>query len=353
MKDERFDSRENTQHQFDTSNTGDDHLLGGKKPEAPGDQKAKPKPAPPSKPEHRTVPVKIKRFSHFSSFDQAMARLDAIRSRLTTYDGPDKVISATGNLLNQAEQAIKDGRIFSARRLSKEAERLELSLVSDEQLLARAYSLQYDTPIRFNSTLSGQVIDILGDADEVRKQAVDASDTTWKHRIIEAVRIRDKLVEDLHAAKDRVQRSLSLLCWALVGFVASLFYILWTTPSLIMEFYGILGPTNDYANPYLRLFGAALCLGGIGACLSAMMNFTYFKRAPGEFETIWVTLARPLIGATSGFIAILLTPILPMNFENQVVGVCALAFLFGFSERLVIGTVQRFEDRQKSDGDDG
>ena len=210
---------------------------------------------------------------------------------------------------------------------------------------------------RFNTTpqkrldpqLSNQVIEILGNTDEIRKNAEDATDTTWKHRIIEAVRIRDKLVDDLYAVKARVRVRLRVLSWVLIALLAGFLYILWASPALVRELYNFPGPGDEPTDPKIYLLAAAICLGGIGACLSAMMSFTYFKRAPDEFETLLVTFARPLIGATSGLIAIFLAHAGLVTFGNEVAGIGALAFLFGFSERLVIGTVQRFEDRQKSD----
>ena len=353
MKDETFDKADDLQNNIHAATSGDGRAPGEKKPALPDDRKTKAEATASSKTEKHSLQDSIKELGRFSSFDQVMARLDAIRSRLITYDGSDDVISAIGNLVKQADKAVEEGRGFSAWRLSKEAERLELSLVSDEQLLARAYSLQYDTPKRLDPQLSNQVIEILGNTDEIRKNAEDATDTTWKHRIIEAVRIRDKLVDDLYAVKARVRVRLRVLSWVLIGLLASFVYILWASPALVRELYNIVGPGNEPTDPKIYLLAAAICLGGIGACLSAMMSFTYFKRAPDEFETLLVTFARPLIGATSGLIAIFLAHAGLVTFGNEVAGIGALAFLFGFSERLVIGTVQRFEDRQKSDGDDG
>lgn len=85
-------------------------------------------------------------------------------------------------------------------------------------------------------------------------------------------------------------------------------------------------------------------LGAMGATLSAMMNFAGRKEIPDVFTSFWVTLVRPLIGAVSGLVAVLVfsTDLLNVDFS----GFMFAAFAFGFSERLVLGAIDKLDFRK-------
>src|SRR5687768_583487 len=107
---------------------------------------------------------------------------------------------------------------------------------------------------------------------------------------------------------------------------------------------------NQIAKSPLSDDWSVLCasvFGTIGACMSAMMSFTYLQRAPDEFETFWVTAARPLLGAAAGLVALEVAGTgLIVGVNTNVAQMTTLAFLLGFSERLIIGTVEKFEAQQ-------
>ena len=67
---------------------------------------------------------------------------------------------------------------------------------------------------------------------------------------------------------------------------------------------------------------------------------------PGQFESFSVTIARPLVGLASGLVAAFLANSNIVEFKAAG-AVAVIAFAFGFSERLIIGAVQKFEAAQK------
>jgi hypothetical protein len=90
--------------------------------------------------------------------------------------------------------------------------------------------------------------------------------------------------------------------------------------------------------------------GGVGACLSGLMNFTVHRIARGEFETFASTVIRPLIGVTSGMLGVVLAASGILNFNGEKIfpGLAITAFILGFSERLVMGTVERLSTRAEA-----
>jgi hypothetical protein len=95
--------------------------------------------------------------------------------------------------------------------------------------------------------------------------------------------------------------------------------------------------SEDYR---LRPVLASVIFGALGASLSALLALTSEQRIPPEWEKGVYSLARPLVGATSGIVALLLAHSGIFSTERPAV-LAALAFFFGFSERLIKGAAEQ------------
>jgi hypothetical protein len=91
----------------------------------------------------------------------------------------------------------------------------------------------------------------------------------------------------------------------------------------------------------------AVAFGGIGACLSGLFSFTLQQRVPGEYEGYFRTLIRPVIGMASGFLAVFLLRAGVFAFGDDLAWVAIIAFVFGFSERLFVGTIEKMNTLPK------
>lgn len=111
--------------------------------------------------------------------------------------------------------------------------------------------------------------------------------------------------------------------------------------------YSLFG-VDTMSGPLAMWIGAFF--GGIGACLSGLMNFTVHRIARSEFEPFASTVIRPLIGATSGMLGVILAASGILNFQGGATfpGLAITAFILGFSERLVMGTVERLGTRAEA-----
>ena len=85
----------------------------------------------------------------------------------------------------------------------------------------------------------------------------------------------------------------------------------------------------------------ALVLGTIGACLSAMLTFSSTSAEltiPARLANVYITITRPLIGATSGLVGLIMLTSGVLNLP--LVSEWVVPFLFGFSERFLLGALQ-------------
>jgi hypothetical protein len=120
----------------------------------------------------------------------------------------------------------------------------------------------------------------------------------------------------------------------------------WLFRYLLSEDDDRVGEENqDTEEPALRPIITARLFGILGALMSALIATTAQERIPSEWERGLLLLARPVIGATSGLLA-LLSAYTGLFTTNRPAAVEVLAFVFGFSKRLVVETVERLTEHQ-------
>ena len=68
---------------------------------------------------------------------------------------------------------------------------------------------------------------------------------------------------------------------------------------------------------------------------------------PNEYEGWFRTLIRPVIGVASGVLAVFILRSGLLTFGDDLAWVAITALVFGFSERLFMGTMERLEGLPK------
>ncbi len=107
---------------------------------------------------------------------------------------------------------------------------------------------------------------------------------------------------------------------------------------------GIPSASGGYWTPLIGSF----LLGAIGACVSALISFSQRQvmRIPDRLMDFIITLVRPVIGGASALIStfLLLSGVIHIA-QPTLAFLFVVAFAFGFSERLVINTIDRLSTR--------
>ena len=175
---------------------------------------------------------------------------------------------------------------------------------------------------------------------ELIKQAQTALQNSkpWKDHLLGAKVEVDEILIRGYQTRERLGDGIWILG---VLLVLILFILLVFIPFILkIELFQATGLTSTRALWTGALFGA------LGACLSGLMGFTVNRIARGDYEPFVATAIRPLIGSTSGILAAVLVASGILNFKGaEFPGLAIAAFLLGFSERLVMGTVERLSTR--------
>ncbi len=274
-----------------------------------------------------------------SRVQRLQARIEALEARARRYDDPKArpVAEVILSLLASARAGLGRDGVELAWRLVSEAEREELQLLDNGALFARAVAIDEDAKANLPPDARAPIAELVALA-----HGADGSPAEhFRELVKEAVRFYDSWTIALFARAERVNDRVLTLTVILVLLVALLALDLAPKGDLIAQLFA----ANAFAGPmsFDYLLCAAL-LGGIGACVSALLSFTYQGRAPDSFEGAMVTLARPALGVTSGVI-VTLAALSGLVTVGSTAMLTLLAFAAGFSERFVIGTVERIERR--------
>lgn len=199
--------------------------------------------------------------------------------------------------------------------------------------------------------------------DAAQLQKAKPGETVWRDHLFAAKSQADEIVIDSYRSRERMRDGIVLL-----GVEMAVCILLILVSGLLAE-YGPAPAAQVVANGVAPddvvpgwfaigrpkavtvLSGAgALWLGflfgALGACLSGLYGFTVNRSAPGEYETTAATAIRPLIGGASGIVAAALfgSGLLAIT-TTPVPMLILICFVFGFSERIVMGTVESLGSR--------
>jgi hypothetical protein len=273
-------------------------------------------------------------------FSRAMmlrARLDAIETKASLLPAPEQ--KAANDLHAAAKAALDDDSFEQAWRDVVAAEALMLETSPDPVVMARARAIAAEASGNLPAADAKAVVDLLPDVKTGIPTAPD-----WKMSVAEAHSLYHRSIIQLMDARERAGKRITFLVFALAILVAVVFSIAFCKPQALQLTGADSSAAESLASPWL--LAVATVLGGVGACLSGLLSLTVLGQFPGQFESFSVTSARPLVGLASGLVAALLANSNLVVFEAAG-AVAVIAFAFGFSERLIIGAVQKFEAAQK------
>ena len=230
-----------------------------------------------------------------------------------------------------AAREVKRRELDAGWKFLHEAERLEIRWLDPIALSARRVALASEAELKLSDWRKTAVAAILKDA---------ASDAAYEDdqrvALIEATRIRDEHTDNVYFRNRLLRLQIVVVSTALLALIGGFLFTL-----VRMRVLGGLGASFAKSELTISSVIASMLLGGIGASLSALVTFarsTPDRKIPEHLANVAVTLTRPLIGAVSGMVAILMLKSGVLS-PPAGVGAWIFPFVFGFSERLVIGAL--------------
>lgn len=242
------------------------------------------------------------------------------------------------------------------------AERELIPFISVERGAAAIADVRSEISVTVPEAHRTALFAALDDAAELQK--AKPGETAWRDDLFAAKAQADEIVIDSYRSRERMRDGIVLLgvemavCILLI-LVSGLLAEYGTAPAAQVVAGG--AAADAVALPGWFAIGlpkavtvlsgaGALWLGflfgALGACLSGLYGFTVTRSAPGEYETAAATAIRPLIGGASGIVAAALfgSGLLAIT-TTPVPMLILICFVFGFSERIVMGTVESLGSR--------
>lgn len=242
---------------------------------------------------------------------------------------------AIRNLLD-AEQKLAAGRIEQGWVSVSAAQRAILSNPANPERAERAaISLRYEA-----EKITGWRAKAIADLIRPAKGDPAPDPVKQQQRIVEAVSLRDDYYQNNYL-KIALRRShlarLARFLWTgiLICFLASCFKAL----------------PSPYDNRQQVLL--VILFGIIGACLSVsqgLLSTDVSAKIPAQQMGAFVVWMRPAIGAAAALLALALLNAKILTFDPAVPGITYLfAFAAGYSERFIVGAIDRISPANKSD----
>ena len=209
------------------------------------------------------------------------------------------------------------GVLEMALRHVMAAERKLINFFPDQRMMGAVADLQRDLVAYVPEERRPELVKLLDDTKIASKNK-----DPWQEPLLAAKVQIDEIVLRGYQTRERLGEGIKALGVILV--IIDLVLLGWvlggsTTSSYLVE---------KISDSQAMLIGA--CFGGIGACLSGLMNFTVHRTARGEFEPFTATAFRPVIGATSGMLGVVLiaSGILNFTIGNKILPGLAITLTF-------------------------
>jgi hypothetical protein len=219
-------------------------------------------------------------------------------------------------LKQAAEAEGLHGDLDAGWKTIHQAERHAVVDLSDQRLLSARVSLEAEV----QSKLTGWR----------RLACINLLDLKTREGLVEAMRLRDEHFDNLYFRNRLLRTQMMTIGMLLLLGLGGYVVITWQVPGLSLD-------RLDLANVV-----GAMVLGSIAACLSALMTFSSAsvdQPIPQRMANVTITATRPLIGAASGLVGLLAVQAKLINLPASGVG-WIVPFLFGFSERMVYGSLK-------------
>lgn len=263
-------------------------------------------------------------------------RLEAVKTRVPAQAGAWWAAAAERSLAN-AESALGRCDLDGGWGGVHDAQRYLVFGMNDGELLAQAASLREETQSKLQGWRARATEGLLADPASLAVASgglVPERRERLQHSVVEALAV-------LHGHSDNVYHQLRLVGRQLNYLVVICVLVLWVVFVASLQY-----AAPDSALAITALLPVALA-GALGGIISAMYQLSRVgqSRIPEAWLQGLVTSGRPLVGAASAlFIYVVLQSDLIQLVDSTKVGFPAalvLAFVAGFSEQFVLGTVAK------------
>jgi hypothetical protein len=239
-------------------------------------------------------------------------------------------------LLKKADAEVAYGDLDIGWRYLHEVERLLLRGRSKASVEAYRTALRLEAKEKLIGWRR-QTVETLLDSDKNETPsdsavADDKPSPIMIERLAAAMQVRDDHSDNVYFRNRLLRRQMVVISTTLVTLLAAFLTFLAFIDISVLKL--------ELTINCSRVF-VAMVLGGMGACLSALIGFASASadiKIPAHLANVSITLTRPLIGAVSGLVALLVLSAQP-SISLPVWLIACLAF--GFSERLVIGALNK------------
>jgi hypothetical protein len=235
---------------------------------------------------------------------------------------------ATLELFARAEHEALAGDLDSGWKYLHEAQRQAVCGLSELAVASALLSVTREAHSKLTGWRQAAVRDLLSQLDETSPLELRRSVLST------AMRIRDEHSDNVYYRHRLLRRQMTVVGIVLMLLGCGFFAVLHVRPVVAIPL------TNGQPITVSTLL-AALTMGGMGACFSALTTFATSSAEmsiPGHLANVAITMTRPLIGAVSGIVAVLLLHSGVVDFGRFSL---LVPFAFGFSERLVMGVLAK------------
>ncbi|HYJ53710.1 MAG TPA: hypothetical protein VEW04_11120 [Allosphingosinicella sp.] len=247
-------------------------------------------------------------------------------------------LKAAERALTLATLRLSERRIDPAWKYLHEARRQEIFGFRDEEIEALAKALRNEAATKLGGWRQLTVNDLV-------KPILDHQpphDEGRRCRLANAMQLRDENHDNRYFKLDLLHRQVAILLVLFFALLTTLIVLLMRNPDLLS---GAGAGESPRLGPWQLLAGAVI--GALGACFSGLASLAGSSAdvsIPERVASTAVTFARPAIGAASALAAMLLLGGGLLG-EMGAGALFAVAFAFGFSERLAIGALERATGR--------
>jgi hypothetical protein len=259
--------------------------------------------------------------------DAALGALGARLAAVVGVSAHEAWAQAAVRLYARAEHEARSGDLDSGWKFLHEAERQAVHGLSADQVDACLARLSRESG-KLSGWRQAAVRDLLGKLD-------DARELQQRQTILAAVMcVRDEHSDNVYYRHRLLRRQMTVVSLILMLLGGAFFAVLHVRPLVAV-------PLSVGQPLHLSTLLAALTMGGMGACFSALTTFATSSAEmsiPGHLANVVITMTRPLIGAVSGLVAVLLLHSGVVDFGRFSL---LVPFAFGFSERLVMGVLAK------------
>ena len=239
---------------------------------------------------------------------------------------------AARNLLDNAQQALDDNDIDRGWRCFNAAQRMELFGLAESDpgaLQARAQTILREASEKLPSWRKQAIEDLLGTEGQV-KDDVGVTGVFHAHQILH------EHYDNLYHKLGAIRRQLMIL--ALTGLLALLTTILRVAYGLPLA-----GDAVRVEDPQLVV--SVVLFGLMGASLSGIFSLASGSigvRIPERLLHLWISISRLVTGAVAALVVynFLISGLLQVGDKTTSGLILAVSFAAGFSERLVVRTVE-------------